>query len=70
MDKELLKEKVFCQSIYYGYLIKTDLIGAINYVKQFPDQAELYNKFMAVFEQEKYITYEVDAYINEILTIY
>lgn len=70
MDKELLNEKVFCQSIYYGYLIKTDLIGAINYVKQFPDQAELYNKFMAVFEQEKYITYEVDAYLNEILTIY
>ena len=70
MDKELLNEKVFCQSIYYGYLIRSDLIDAIHYVKQFPDQAELYNKYMAVFEQEKYITYEVDAYLNEILTIY
>lgn len=70
MDKELLNEKVFCPSIYYGYLIRADLIDAINYVKQFPDQAELYNKYMAVFEQEEYITYEADAYLNEILTIY
>ena len=62
--------QVFCQSVYYGYIIKGDLIGAINYVKQFPAQAELYKRFMAVFEQENYITYEEDAYLNEILTFY
>lgn len=56
--------KAFCQSAYYGYLIKSDLIGAISYVKQFPDQAELYKRFMAVFEQEKYLTYEVDVYLK------
>ena len=61
---------VFCQDIYYGYIIKGDLIGAISYVKQFSEQTELYNQFMAIFEQEKYHTYEVDAYLNEILTIY
>ena len=60
----------FFKSVYYGYIIKGDLIGAISYVKQFSEQAELYNRFMAVFEQEKYHTYEVDAYLNEILTIY
>lgn len=62
--------KEFCQSAYYGYIIKGDLIGAISYVKQFSDHAELYNRFMTVFEQEKYYTYEVDAYLNEILAIY
>ena len=70
MEKELLSEKIFCQDLYYGYLIRADLIGAIGYVKQFPNQAELYKKFIAILEQEEYITYEVDAYLNEILTIY
>ena len=60
----------FCQSIYYGYIIKGDLIGAVSYVRQFPEQAELYNRFMAVFEQEEYHTWEVDACLNEILTLY
>ena len=70
MEKELLSKKTFCQDLYYGYLIKADLIGAISYVKQFPNQEELYNKFVAIFEQEHYITYDVDAYLNEILSIY
>ena len=69
MEKELLSKKTFCQDLYYGYLIKADLIGAISYVKQFPNQEELYNKFVAIFEQEHYITYDVDAYLNEILSI-
>lgn len=62
--------KEFYRSTYYGYLTKGDLTGAINYVKQFSDQAELYNRFMTIFEQEKYCTYEADAYLNEILAIY
>lgn len=70
MGTEIMNEKEFCQSVYYGYLIKGDLIGAIGYIRQFSDQAKLYNRFMAVFEQEKYYTYEVDSYLNEILTIY
>ena len=62
--------KEFCPNVYYGYIIKGDLIGAISYVRQFPDRAELYKRFTAVFEQEKYRIYEVDAYLNEILAVY
>lgn len=62
--------KDFSKSVYYGYIIKGDLTGAISYVKQFPEQTDLYNRFMAVFEQEHYTTYEVDADLNNILTIY
>lgn len=60
----------FTKSIYFGCIIKGDLHGAISYVKQFPEQIALYNRFMSVFEQEKYITYEVDAELNQILIIY
>lgn len=61
---------VFSENVYRGYIIKGDLTGAIQYVKQFPDQSELYNRFMEVFEKEQYITYDADAELNEILTIY
>lgn len=63
-------DKDFSKTVYRGYIVKGDLIGAINYVKQFPEQAELYNRFMAGFEQEQYGAYEVDADLNEILAIY
>lgn len=60
----------FSKNAYYGYLIKGDLNGAIQYVKQFTECSELYNHFIEVFEQEKGITYDVDAELNEILAIY
>ena len=60
----------FFKNVYYGYIIKGDLIEAINYVRQFPEKAELYQRFMAVFEQEQYNTYEGDAGLNDILVIY
>lgn len=58
------------KSIYYGYIIKGDLHGAIAYVKQFPEQADLYDRFMAVFKQEQYVTYELDADLNNVLLAY
>lgn len=58
------------KEIYYGYIVKGDLHGAINYVKQFPEQATLYNRFMAVFGREQYISYEVNDVLNYILTAY
>ena len=61
---------MFCRGDYYGYLLKGDLTGAIRYIRQFPEQAELYNRFMTVFEEENDITYDVDACLNEILTLY
>lgn len=60
----------FSKSIYRGYIIKGDLTGAINYVKQFPSQAELYQRFMEVFEREQYTIYEADAGLNELLLVY
>ena len=58
------------KDIYYGYIIKGDLIGAIGYIKQFPDQSDLYNRFMDIFDYERYINYEIDAALNNILTVY
>lgn len=58
------------KEIYYGYIVKGDLHGAINYVKQFPEQTTLYNRFMAVFDREQYISYEVNDVLNHILTAY
>ena len=60
----------FNRDIYYGYIVKGDLWGAIRYVRQFPQQADLYRRFMEVFEREQYITYAVDGDLNNILTAY
>lgn len=57
-------------AIYYGYIIKGDLRSAIAYVKQFPEKSDLYNRFDSVFEHKQYISYEVDAELNEILVAY
>lgn len=58
------------KGIYYGYIIKGDLHGAITYIKQFPEQTNLYNRFIDVYEHEQYMTYEVDAELNNILIAY
>ena len=58
------------QEIYFGFIVKGDLHGAIDYVKQFPEQTDLYNRFMSVFEHEQYTTYKIDADLNNILLAY
>jgi len=60
----------FNNDIYHGYIMKGDLHGAISYVKQFPEQKELYHRFLDVFERELYISYDVDTELNNILTAY
>lgn len=60
----------FDRDVYYGKLLKGDLHGAINYVKQYPDQAELYQRFVSIFEQERYHSYDVDNDLNAILLAY
>ena len=47
----------FNNDIYHGSIMKGDLHGAISNVKQFPEQKELYHRFLDVFERELYITY-------------
>lgn len=61
---------VFDCDLYYGYIIKGDLLSAITYIKQFPEKRNLYNHFVSVFEHEQYISYDVDAELNEILLSY
>lgn len=60
----------FSENVYYGHIVKGDLTAAIDYVKQFPEQARRYERFRAIFEQEQYICYEADAWINDILIAY
>ena len=60
----------FNSDSYYGYIVKGDLQGAINYAKQFPEQIDLYNHFLRVFGHEQYITYDGSAELNDILTAY
>lgn len=60
----------FNESVFYGYLVKGNLNGAIQYIKQFDTQADRYQKYISLFEMEQYLTYEVDDCLNEILLIY
>lgn len=60
----------FDKSTYYSFILKGDLHGAIDYIKQFPEQNERYRRYEGVFEQEQYIHYEADADLNNILTVY
>ena len=36
------------KSIYYGFIVKGDLHGAITYIKQFPEQTNLYLDYIYV----------------------
>ena len=60
----------FDRSIFHGYLIKGDLTDAIEYLSRFPEQAELYQKYISVFENEEYSVFETDIVLNEMLLIY
>lgn len=60
----------FSKNVYYGYIVRGDLAGAMGYVGQFPEQAGLYRRFVEVFERGQDITYDVDAGLNEILGVY
>lgn len=60
----------FIPNVYYGYIVKGDLRGAISYVKQFADQNGLSSRFASLFEYENYITYDIDPYLDGILKIY
>lgn len=61
---------IFDHDIYYGYIIKGDLNAAISYVRQFPEQADLHDRFTNVFAHEQYKTYEVCAELSRILIAY
>lgn len=58
------------QEVYLGYIFNGDLIGAMAYLKQFPAQQELYERYLSIFEYEKYVEYDVPAELNGILADY
>lgn len=60
----------FTRDIFYGHLIKGNLKDAMKYLEQFPEQEELYQKYVSVFEKEEYLTLTDDDTVNAILIIY
>ncbi|MCH5159382.1 MAG: hypothetical protein J1F66_00850 [Clostridiales bacterium] len=62
-------KKQYNENIYYGYIIKGQLKRAIAYLREC-GQTELCQKYIDLFENEKYLTFDVDDYLNEILLIY
>lgn len=53
-----------------GHLLKGDVRAAMAYLREFPEQAEQYQKYVSLFEQAHYLTYDVDEELNGLLLIY
>ena len=60
----------FDQNIVRGSLVNGKLRAAMDYLRQFPEQAERYHKYTSLFQEERYRTYDVAPELNEILLIY
>ena len=58
------------QNIYQGFLVQGNLRGAIEYLQQFPAKRELCEKYLVLFEEEKYLTFEEDSYLSGLLVCY
>lgn len=53
-----------------GMIVKGNLRAAMAYLKQFPETTALYQKGAALYQEEHYLTYDVDEELNDILLIY
>lgn len=62
--------QAFDRDCFCGRLVRGDLRTAMDYLGGFPEQAELYQKYRSLFQEERYLTYDVDADLHEILLIY
>lgn len=62
--------KEFDEAVYYGHIINAELKQAMEYIKQFPEKAELYSRFAAIYEKEQYIQYDIPSQLNNVLTAY
>ncbi len=63
-------KELFDENEYHGHILKGDLAKAIAYTKRFPEQAALYQRYMAIFDKEQYLTYVIDELLNAILLAY
>ena len=62
--------KEYEQSVLRGHLLRGDVGAAMAYLQEFPEQAELYKKYVSLFEREHYLTYGVDEELERLLLIY
>jgi len=62
--------KLFEKDVLRGMIVKGDLRAAMTYLSQFPETAALYRKGVALYQQEQYLTYDVDSELNDILLVY
>ncbi|MBS5844068.1 MAG: hypothetical protein KIC77_11420 [Clostridiales bacterium] len=62
--------KKFEKDILRGMIVKGNLRAAMAYLEQFPEAAALYQKGAALYQEEHYLTYDVDTELNEILLVY
>ena len=62
--------KKFEKDTLRGMLVKGNLQAAMTYLGQFQETTALYQKGVALYQKEHYLTYDVDAELNEILLIY
>ncbi|MBD5093001.1 MAG: hypothetical protein HDT26_01690 [Subdoligranulum sp.] len=62
--------KKFDKTILQEMIVKGNLRAAMAYLEQFPETAALYQKGVDLYREEHYLTYDVDAELNEILLAY
>lgn len=62
--------KKFEKNVLRGMIVKGRLRAAMAYLEQFPETAALYQKGVALYQEEHYLTYDVDAELNGILLVY
>ena len=60
----------FDQNLCLAWLKKGRLRPAMEYLAQFPEQAELYRQYMSLYQQEQYLSYDVDSQLQDILLAY
>ncbi len=62
--------KRFEKDTLRGMIVRGNLRAAMAYLEQFPEMAALYQKGKALYQEEHYLTYDVDTELNEILLVY
>lgn len=60
----------FNKDFFKGLLLSGSLTNAIDYLARFPEQAQLHDKYLTLFQKEQYLVFDVGSYLNEILLIY
>lgn len=62
--------ETFDRSAFFGCLARGKLREAMDYLGRLPEEAGLYQKYVSLFREERYLTYDVDGTLNRILLAY